>query len=172
MKFDQARSVDPFRIEAYQGSFTLEEIKRVSALRSRAKPAWDRFIQTSPNQDTVEQLEQLSAHLQAAGLHELGLLVRQLVVAHRESTYNKDDLQFIKTSLQALMPEGDFEEVLKGLENSQQGPGAIEPYDGRCEAPFPPTPGRTCAWESSADVMDQTVWKQKGSNDGPRSEVI
>jgi hypothetical protein len=84
-------------------------------LRSEAKPAWDKFMQTPPKQDTVEQLERLSSQLQAAGIHELGLLVRQLVAAHRENSHNEDDLQFIKVSLQSLMPEEDFEAVLKGL---------------------------------------------------------
>lgn len=110
-----ARQVDPFRVEAYQGSFSFEEMKRVSVLRSQAKPAWDKFMHTPPNRDTVEQLERLSSQMQDAGLHELGLLVRQLVVVHRETSFNEDDLQFIRASLQALMPEEDFEAVLKGL---------------------------------------------------------
>lgn len=121
-KFDQARQVDPFRVEAYQGSFSFEEMQRVSILRTQAKPAWDKFMQTSPTQDTVEQLEQLSSQLQAAGLHELGLLVRQLVVAHRENSYNEDDVQFIKASLTALMPEEDSQAVLKGLEDYKPKP--------------------------------------------------
>jgi hypothetical protein len=115
-RFDMAKQVDPFRVEAYQGSFSFEEMKRVSVLRSQTKPAWDAFMQTSPKQDTVEQLERLSSPLQDAGLHELGLLVRQLVVAHRETSYNEDDLQFIKASLQALMPEKDVEAILKRLQ--------------------------------------------------------
>jgi hypothetical protein len=114
-QFDQAKRVDPFRTEAYQGSFSFDEIQRLSLLRSEAKPAWDKFMQTPPKQDTVEQLERLSSQLQAAGIHELGLLVRQLVAAHRENSHNEDDLQFIKVSLQSLMPEEDFEAVLKGL---------------------------------------------------------
>ena len=114
-RFDMARQVDPFRVEAYQGSFSIEEMKRVSVLRSQAKPAWDVFMQTSPKQDSVQQVERLSSQLQDAGLHELGLLVRQLVVVHRETSFNEDDLQFIRASLQALMPEEDFEAVLKGL---------------------------------------------------------
>ena len=77
-------------------------------------------MQTSSKQDSVQQLEQLSSQLQAAGLHELGLLVRQLVVAHRETSYNEDDLRFIEGSLQALMPEEDFEAMLKGLASERK----------------------------------------------------
>ncbi len=120
LQFDRAKQVDSFRIEAYQGSFSGEEIKRFSVLRSQAKPAWDVFMQTSSKQDSVQQLEQLSSQLQAAGLHELGLLVRQLVVAHRETSYNEDDLRFIEGSLQALMPEEDFEAMLKGLASERK----------------------------------------------------
>ena len=72
-------------------------------------------MQTSPKQDSVEQLERLSSQLQGAGIHELGLLVPQLVVARRENSYNEHDLRFIKPSLEALMPQHDFEAVLKGL---------------------------------------------------------
>jgi hypothetical protein len=121
-QFDMAKQVDPFRVEAYQGSFGIDEIKQLSVLRSQAKPAWDKFMQTAPNQDTVEGLERLSSQLQAAGLHELGLPVRQLVAAHRENSYTEDDLQFIKVSLQALMPEEDFAAVLKALEDYKPKP--------------------------------------------------
>ena len=115
LQFDRAKRVDPFRIEAYQGSFRGDEIWQFSALRSKAKPPWGRFVQTPPGQDSVVQLEGLSSQLQAAGLHEIGLLVRQLVAAHRENSYNDDDLQFIKASLQSLMHQDDLEAVLKRL---------------------------------------------------------
>lgn len=121
-QFDMAKQVDPFRVEAYQGSFGIDEMKRFSVLRSQAKPAWEKLMQTSSKQDTAEQLERLSSQLQVAGLHELALLARQLVVAHRENSYNEGDLQFIKASLQALMPEEDFAAVLKALEDYKPKP--------------------------------------------------
>ena len=37
---------------------------------------------------------------------------RQLVVAHRGTSYIEDDMQFIKASLRAMMPNEDFEDVL------------------------------------------------------------
>jgi tetratricopeptide (TPR) repeat protein len=114
--FDHAKRADPFRVEAYQGSFRGDEMRQFVALRTQARPAWDKLVQSSPNQDSVEQLVGLSSHLQNAGLHELGLLVRQLVVAHREASYNEDDLEFIKASLEALMPGEDFEAILKRLQ--------------------------------------------------------
>ena len=72
-------------------------------------------MQTPPNQDTVENLAGLSTHLQAAGLHELGLLVRQLAVANREKSYSEDDQQFIKASLQALMPQAKLDAVYQAI---------------------------------------------------------
>lgn len=116
-QFDMAKQVDPFRVEAYQGSFGIDEMKRFAVLRSRAKPAWDNLMQTPSNRSSVQQLERVSSQLQDAGLNELALLVRQLVVARREASYNEDDVQFIKASLKALMPKDDFEDVLKGLQD-------------------------------------------------------
>jgi tetratricopeptide (TPR) repeat protein len=113
--FDRARQVDPFRVEAYQGTFNRDEFQRMSALRSRAKPAWEKFLQTPLDQSTLSELEQLSSHLQAAGLYDLGLIVRQLVVARRENSFNEDDLGFIEAGLQGLMPQGDFDAILKRL---------------------------------------------------------
>ena len=111
--FAKAKRFDPFMMSAYQGNFSAEEFKRFQALSTKAKPSWDRFSQTSPAQDSVKQLELLSSHFQDAGLHDLALIVRQLVVAHRENSYNGDDLRFIKASLQALMPQDDIEAILK-----------------------------------------------------------
>ena len=117
-QFDMAKQVDPFRVEAYQGSFGIKEMKQFAALRSQAKPAWDKLMQTPPNRSSLQQLERLSSQLQNAGLYELALLVRQVVVARREASYNEDDVQFIMASLKALMPQEDFEDMLKGLEES------------------------------------------------------
>jgi hypothetical protein len=118
--FDRARHVDPFRMEAYQGTFRGDDIQRLSALRSKAKPAWDKFLQTPPDGDSFQQLELLSSHLQASGLHDLGLIVRQLVVARRENSFNGDDLRFIEAGLQALIPQGDFDAILKRLSGQRE----------------------------------------------------
>ncbi len=113
--FDRARHVDPFRVEAYQGTFRGDEMRHVLAVRSKAKPAWEKFLRTSANEVDSEQLETLSSSLQAAGLYDLGLIVRQLVVARRDSSFNAEDLQFIEASLKALIPQGDFKATLKRL---------------------------------------------------------
>ncbi len=86
--FDRAKQVDPFRIEAYQGDFSPQQVKAFGSLRSRTLPAWRQFQQRAPEQDTLPQLEALSADLQAGGVHDLALVTRQLAVAHRDGSYN------------------------------------------------------------------------------------
>jgi hypothetical protein len=92
-------------MSAYQGSFRADEFKRIQVLRTKAKPSWDEFSQTPPARDDVKQLDLLSSNLQAAGLHDLALIVRQLAVAHREKSFNDDDRRFIETSLKSLVPK-------------------------------------------------------------------
>jgi hypothetical protein len=118
--FDKAKRFDPFMMSAYQGSFRADEFKRFQTLRSKAKPSWGEFSQTPPARDSVKQLERLSSHLQAAGLHDLALIVRQLVVAHREKSFNDNDRRFIETSLKSLVPEGDFDSTLKRLSGERE----------------------------------------------------
>jgi tetratricopeptide (TPR) repeat protein len=118
--FERARHVDPFRVEAYQGTFRGDEMQQMFALRSKAKPAWDKFLRTAADEVDLEQLEALSSHLQAAGLYDLGLLVRQLVVARRDGSFSAEDLQFIEASLRALIPQGDFDATLKRLSGQRE----------------------------------------------------
>ena len=58
------------------------------------------------------QLDDLSAQLQSAGIHELARLVRQSVVSHRNNSYCHADRQFIEKILNHLVPEGEFTETL------------------------------------------------------------
>jgi hypothetical protein len=115
--YEQAKKSNPFMIEAYQGSFDRDALKKFQALRVKAKPSWDRFMRTASGKDDVKFLEGLSSNLQAAGLHDLALLVRQLVVARRDASYGDGDRQFIALSLKELLPEGKREAPLKGLSN-------------------------------------------------------
>ncbi|MCP4507307.1 MAG: hypothetical protein GY826_13070, partial [Fuerstiella sp.] len=105
--FADARRFDPFMIESYQGNFSADEYQRLITLKTRAKPTWDKFSQTSPDQDNMNELKLLSSHFQDAALHDLALIVRQLVVAHRDGSYSDDDRRFIETSLKSLVPKGD-----------------------------------------------------------------
>ena len=114
--FDRAKQVDPFRIEAYQGSFSPQEFKTFGNLRSKTIPAWQQFQQREPEQDTLPQLEALSADLQAGGVDELALVARQLAVAHRNGSYNDEDRAFLETSLKMLLPQADVEKILKQLQ--------------------------------------------------------
>jgi len=120
-QFLLARQFNPFMLETYQGSFNREEIKRLSALQTQAKPGWDKLLSSPTDQDKPEDLENLSTQLQAAGLHEFGLIVRQLAVAHRGKTYQAKDRQFIMASLQKLLPKESLEKVVPP-ENKKRTP--------------------------------------------------
>ncbi|MCH2181990.1 MAG: hypothetical protein MK108_08295 [Mariniblastus sp.] len=114
--FDRAKRADPFRIEAYQGDFSREAFEAFGNLRSKTLPAWRQFQQRAPEQDTLPQLEALSVDLQAGGVHELALVVRQLAVAHRDGSYNDEDRAFLETNLQRLLPEADVKKILTQLQ--------------------------------------------------------
>ncbi len=108
-----SRRQDPFRVEAYQGDFSVSEFKEMMTLRRSALPAWRAFQNAGTETPySFGKLEELSFSLQAAGLHELALLVRQLVVARRPGSYSDADSEFIKKSLAVLCPDDDFSETV------------------------------------------------------------
>jgi len=109
----ESRRQNPFRMEAYQGDFSRKEFQELIALRQSAVPAWNAFQKAGTETAfPFVKLEGLSVALQTAGLHELALLSRQLVVARRPESYNDADSEFIKRSLKALCPNDDFTTTL------------------------------------------------------------
>jgi len=109
----ESRRQDPFRIQAYQGSFSKAGLEEMMALRRSARPAWLAFQNAGTEAAyPFGKLVELSLALQTAGLHELALLTRQLVVARRATSYSDDDSAFIEKSLAALCPDEDFSETL------------------------------------------------------------
>ena len=115
--FNEARTQDPFRLSAWQGSFKGDELQQMLTLRSEAKPRWDKLIRSKADDVTLEQLESLSEQLQMSGVHELALLTRQIVVVRRGGKFTEADAEFVGRSLQGLMPEHDFADVLAKLRN-------------------------------------------------------
>ena len=113
--FARARKHDPMQVIAYQGTFTRETLKQMTALRAKAHPAYQALIRTRLSQPLPEDLPlKLSTGCQEAGLHELTLLARQLVVAQR-GRFDPSDHPVITKSLQALAPGETTEATLKRL---------------------------------------------------------
>lgn len=112
---NQAKAHDPFRLSAYQGSFQGDELQQMMTLRSGAKPEWDKLMRTKTADVTLEQLERLSEQLQMSGVHEPALLTRQMVAVRRGGEFTAADAEFVGRSLQCLMPEQDFADVVAKL---------------------------------------------------------
>lgn len=112
----ESRRQDPFRVQAYQGDFSGTAFRELMALPRSALPAW-RTFQNAGNEKPYpgSKLEGLSVSLQSAGLHEMALLTRQILVARRASSYSDADLKFVKKSLASLCPKGDFNDTLNRL---------------------------------------------------------
>lgn len=113
--FARARKHDPMQVIAYQGTFTPETLKQMTALRAEAHPAYQKLIRTRLSEPIPEELpSQLANGCQKAALHELALLSRQLVVANR-GRFDPTDHPFITSSLRALAPGEVTEATLKRL---------------------------------------------------------
>jgi tetratricopeptide (TPR) repeat protein len=106
-----SRRHDPLRWEAYQGSDP-ESSAVLGALKRRVLPAWDKIKAGSRVEDDV--LLQFADGCQQAGIHDLALVARQIVIARR-GRYAPADHPFISTSLRKLAPGEKAEIVLKRL---------------------------------------------------------
>ncbi|WP_406697983.1 hypothetical protein V5E97_03920 [Singulisphaera sp. Ch08] len=112
--FARARRHDPLRWEAYQGAGP-EVLPRLVALQVGLK-AWA-VIMTSPAMRAPEEaLLKTSEACQLAGVHELALAGRQVVVGRRGGLGRPDHI-FISTSLRALAPGPQSEATLQYLDN-------------------------------------------------------
>jgi tetratricopeptide (TPR) repeat protein len=111
--FAAARRHDPLQIAAYQGSDP-DVIRGFMALGKQGKPAWDRLAQTREPVVEDQWIHQAAAAFQEAGIHDLALVLRQVLVARRGS-YRPEDHPFIAASLRKLAPGKETEAVLKRL---------------------------------------------------------
>lgn len=107
--FAKAPRHDPFQMMAYQGD-NKEVIQGFLVLTKRGKP----LVKDWKTQVNDEVIEQLASACQEAGIHELALLTRQVLVARRVN-YAPADHPFITRSLTKLAPGETTEGVLKRL---------------------------------------------------------
>ncbi len=103
--FAEARRHDPFRWRAYQGT-DQRVIAAFLTLTERVLPAWEKILQGRVSDDV---LAEFASGCQAAGLDELALVARQVLVARR-GRFDPSDHPFIAKSLRRLAP-GEVTEV-------------------------------------------------------------
>lgn len=109
--FAAARHHDPLRWEAYQGN-DRDMTEAMLNLKRRVLPAWDRIKTDAAVDDDV--LLRFAEGCQSAGIHDLALVARQVVVARR-GRYSPADHPFISTSLRKVAPGDRAELTLKRL---------------------------------------------------------
>jgi tetratricopeptide (TPR) repeat protein len=111
--FRKSRQHDPLQIMAYQGT-DQKVIQGFLALVKTIQPGMEK-LQTEQDPAAVDEiLVQLADGFQEANIHELALVVRQMVVARR-GRYVPADHPFISKSLRKLAPGPTTEETLKRL---------------------------------------------------------
>jgi hypothetical protein len=114
--FERARSHDPFQLGAYQGEPNVAG-PRLTALREKVLPVWQKLNKPGAHISDAELLT-FSEGCQHAGIDELALVARQLVVIHR-GRYRPDDHPFITKSLRRVAPGDETEAALRGLAGSK-----------------------------------------------------
>jgi tetratricopeptide (TPR) repeat protein len=111
--FADSRRHTPFQFMAYQGG-DQAVIQGFMALVQKVQPAM-KTLGEANDQATVDQaLQQLAEGCQEAGIHEMALVCRQILVARR-GRYDRSDHPFIAASLRKLVPGPETEAVLKRL---------------------------------------------------------
>ncbi len=112
--FASARRHDPLQFMAYQGT-DQDVIKGASAMAKKVMPAWKALGQEKITRDEEYHVfKELSAGLSEAGVHDLAILVRQLMAARRNG-YDRSDFPIFAASLRKLAPGKETEETLARL---------------------------------------------------------
>jgi tetratricopeptide (TPR) repeat protein len=111
--FANARRHDPFQTAAYQGS-NQDLIHGMMSLVKDGMPVWKKMTENSDKMVEDESVQQFAQACQDAGIHDLALALRQVLVARR-GRYDPSDHPFITTSLHKLAPGVPTETALKQL---------------------------------------------------------
>ena len=111
--FAKARKYDPFQLKAYQGT-DKEVLRGLMALAKTGMPAWQKLASNPEKKQSDKVLEDFADACQVAGIHDLALVTRQILVARRKD-YAPADHPFISKSLRELAPGEQSETVLKRL---------------------------------------------------------
>jgi len=109
--FVRARSHDPLMLPAYQGNEeALGDVLLV--LGRKVRPQWEAIAKDSVGEASDDALRVLASGLQEAGLHELAIAAKQVVVA-RERGFDESDRRFLVASLRQLVPENQAQAALQ-----------------------------------------------------------
>ena len=100
--YAKARQHDPLQYMAYQGD-ERAVIDGFMALAAKGMPVWQKLAKDVEKKIDVKALQEFAEGCQEAGIHELGLAVRQIMVARR-GRYAPSDHPYFTTSLQKLAP--------------------------------------------------------------------
>jgi tetratricopeptide (TPR) repeat protein len=111
--YAKARQHDPLQFMAYQGGDPAV-IDGFRALAGRGLPVWQKLVKSPESQIDDAALKDLAEACQDAGIHELGLVVRQVMVARR-GRYSPPDHPYFTTGLRKLAPGGQTDALLERL---------------------------------------------------------
>ena len=112
--FAEARRHDPLQIMAFQGS-NPDVIKAFMVMAKKVSPAWKTLQEKELTKaEEFHALTELSEGFQEAGVYDLALLSRQVMVARRNG-YDPSDYPIIEASLRKLAPGGKIEDILTRL---------------------------------------------------------
>jgi TPR repeat len=112
--FAEARRHDPLQLMAYQGSDP-EVIKGYMAIVNQVVPAAKALRKEGITKvEEYDAIQDISEGLSEAGVHDLAIFARQLMVSHRNS-YDSTDYPIIAAGLRKLAPGSAIEEILTRL---------------------------------------------------------
>lgn len=110
--FKRSREVDPFQWSAWQG--VVKEIPGLKEMQAVVRPVWEQSKSDLNYRMSDEELATMADALQLAGVHDLALITRQMLVQHR-GRYAPEDHPFIARSLRRLVPGDRTEATLAKL---------------------------------------------------------
>jgi tetratricopeptide (TPR) repeat protein len=113
--FARSRALDPFQWSAWQG--TVKDMPGLEEMHSYVRPLWEKSLKDMNYRMTDDDLAKLADTLQLAGVDDLALVTRQILVQHR-GRYAPSDHDFIATSLRRLVPGDRTEATLARLSSS------------------------------------------------------
>lgn len=100
--YAKARAHDPLLIRAYQGGES-QGGDVFFVLGKKVRPSWEQIARTTEPKIPNDELEKLANALAEAGIAELSLAVRQVLVG-REGGYDDQDRKNVVAALRSLAP--------------------------------------------------------------------
>jgi tetratricopeptide (TPR) repeat protein len=111
--YAKARQHDPMQFMAYQGG-DKAVIDGFIALTKKGLPVWQKLAKEPESRVDSQALQDFAEACQEAGIHDLGLAARQILVARR-GRYAPTDHPYFTSSLKKLAPGEQTDALLKRL---------------------------------------------------------